>query len=50
MSRAKVFLTGEVALDLRDKLVLPDGTAPALQLVYLVKDDQGNLHHYECFF
>ena len=50
MSRAKVFLDGAIPLDLRDKLVLPDGTAPALQLVYAVNDERGSPHHTEGFF
>ena len=50
MSRAKVFLDGNVVLDLRDKLTLEDGTSPALQLVYQVRDEGGAVHHIECYF
>lgn len=47
VSQAKVFLDGTVTVALQDKLTLPDGRSPAIQLLYEVKDVDGSRHHIE---
>jgi hypothetical protein len=47
-SRARVFLDGAgPAIDLRDRLSLPDGTRPALLTAAPVYDEVGVLDHWE---
>jgi hypothetical protein len=50
ISRAIAYLAWDFDLDLRDKLVLPDGTAPALQRIDAYDDEEGEPHHYKVFF
>lgn len=50
MSRGKLFFDGDVAIGLRDRLTFEDGTRPALQLVYMVRDETGAVNHSEIFF
>lgn len=47
VSRARLFFDGDVVIGLRDKLVLEDETAPAIQLIYRVRDETGALDHVE---
>lgn len=47
MSLCTVFFNGNVTVDLRDKLILPDTTSPAIQLVYPVRDEVGAVDHWE---
>jgi hypothetical protein len=47
MSRCKVFLDGDVTIDLRDRLVLPDGTAPPILALSSPRDLSGNVSHWE---
>jgi hypothetical protein len=48
-SNTVIFFDGTFPLTVRDKLVLPDGTAPALQLVYapVDPDHPDVIDHYE---
>ena len=48
LSRARVFLDGTVAIDLRDRLTLPDSTTPALLVVAPMRDETGAIDHWEC--
>jgi hypothetical protein len=48
VSRALVFLDGEVVLDLRDRLTLPDGTVPPIQRIDTLTDaDTATVDHLE---
>jgi hypothetical protein len=49
-STTLVYMDGTFPLSVRDKLVLPDGSAPAIQLVYAPTDpdNPGVIDHYEC--
>jgi hypothetical protein len=50
LSRAKIFLLPDPPVSPRDRLVLPDGTAPAIQDIWPIDDVDGTLHHIEVFF
>lgn len=50
VSRAKVFVDGDVTLDLRDRVTLPDGTMPPILTLYKVSDLDGAVSHWETFF
>lgn len=50
LSRCRAFLEGTLTLDLRDKLILPDGTSPPMQLIYAPRDEGGAIDHYEVYF
>lgn len=50
LSRARVFLDGTVSLDLKDQVILPDGTAPPLVALYEVFDVDGSRSHWEAAF
>ena len=47
ISRCRVFVDGTTPVGIQDTVVLEDGTAPKIQLVYCVKDVDGSAHHYE---
>lgn len=47
LSRCRVFLTGDVTVTLRDALTLDDGTSPAILDVVQVRDEVGQVHHWE---
>ena len=47
ISRCRVFLEGSPAVGIQDQLLLPDGTAPKIQLAYEVHDVDGSPHHCE---
>ena len=46
VSRAQLFFNGDAVFGLRDRLVLHDGTAPTIQLLYEVRD-AGSIDHWE---
>lgn len=48
-STSVVYMEGNFAMTLRDRLILPDGTAPAIQAVYSPSDPlhPGIPHHHE---
>ena len=46
VSRARVFFDGDVVLDLRDKVVLTDGTAPPIIVAYSPRDIHGARDHW----
>jgi hypothetical protein len=46
-SRAKVFLDGDVPVEMRDTFTLEDGTQPPILALYPVRDEFGVLSHYE---
>ncbi len=50
VSRARVFLDGDVVLDLRDRVTLPDGTSPPILALYSVRDVDGSISHHEISF
>ena len=49
-STTVLYMDGTFPLSVRDKLVLSDGSAPAIQLVYAPTDPEnpGVIDHYEC--
>lgn len=47
LSRARVFLDGNIMVDLRDRLTLPDSTTPALLVVAPMRDETGAVDHIE---
>ena len=47
-STTKLFLNGDRTITVRDKVTLPDGSSPAIQMVYSARDLDGSVHHYEC--
>lgn len=47
VSRCKVFLDGAVVIDLRDQLILPDGTKPPLLSLASPRDLDGTIAHHE---
>jgi hypothetical protein len=47
VSRSRVFLDGDVTIDMRDQLVLSDGTRPPILVLYSPKDLDGNVSHHE---
>lgn len=49
-SNARLFLDGTVPLDLRDKLVLTDGTTPPILSAYRLRDVDGTLAHWQILF
>jgi hypothetical protein len=49
ISTVRVFLEGTVVVEPRDKLVLSDGTAPAIQRVTRLTDETGAWHHTEVY-
>jgi hypothetical protein len=49
-SSTRIFFDSDFTLNLRDRIVLSDGTAPQIQALYRPSDEFGNVHHQECFF
>lgn len=47
LSRARVFLDGNVQIDLRDRITLPDGTQPAILTAMVLNDEYGRPDHWE---
>ena len=47
ISRARLFVDGAVPLDLRDQLVLPDGSSPALLAVLPHRNGRGTVVYLE---
>ena len=47
LSRARMFLDPTVSLDVKDLIILPNGTRPPLLDVYEVLDVDGTRHHWE---
>lgn len=47
VEQTRLFLDGAVPIALRDKVILADGTAPAMTLLYHVRDTDGSVHHHE---
>lgn len=49
-STSVVYMNGDVVITVKDRLVLPDGTAPAIQAIYSPTDptQPGMPHHHEC--
>ena len=49
VSNTTVIIDGDVPVTVNDRLTLPDGTSPAVQLVYSPEDPDfpGVIHHYE---
>lgn len=47
VSRSRVFLDGDVTLDLRDRFTLPDGTMPPILVLYSPRDLNGSVDHHE---
>ena len=50
ISRARVYCDGDVALGTRDRVTLPDGTAPAIRQLAAIEDETGARHHWEVWF
>lgn len=50
LSRARVFFDGTFTLELRDRLTLPDGTAPRILQLYGPRDETGAVDHWEATF
>lgn len=50
LSRARVFFDGTAMLDVKDKVVLPDGTSPLVLALYEVFEVDGSRSHWECSF
>lgn len=50
LSRARVFFDGTVILDVKDKVVLTDGTAPPILALYEVFEVDGSRSHWELSF
>ena len=51
ISRAKVFLDGSVAVQLKDRLALKDGTTPPILALYSPTERRGSAaHHHEVLF
>lgn len=50
ISRAQVFFNGDVTLGVRDKMTLPDGTSPPIQVLSPVTEEVGALDHWEVWF
>lgn len=49
-SNTRIFFDADFTLQLRDRIVMEDGTAPQIQAIYRPKDEWGNLHHQEALF
>jgi hypothetical protein len=49
VSNTTVICDGDVLVTVKDKITLPDGTSPTIQLVYSPEDPDspGVVHHYE---
>jgi hypothetical protein len=46
-SSTRIFFESDFTLNLRDRLVLEDGTAPQIQAIYRPRDEYGIVHHQE---
>lgn len=49
-SSTRIFFDSDFTLNLRDKIVLEDGTAPQMQAIYRPRDEWGMVHHQETLF
>jgi hypothetical protein len=49
-SSTRIFFDSDFTLNLRDRIILEDGTAPQIQMVYRPKEEYGNVHHQEAWF
>jgi hypothetical protein len=49
-SSTRIFFDSDFTLNLRDRIVLEDGTAPQIQAVYKPRDEFGTIHHQEILF
>lgn len=49
-SSTRIFFDSDFTLQLRDKIVLEDGTAPQIQSIYRPRDEAGEIHHQEILF
>lgn len=49
ISNTRLTLDGDVPVHMRDRVVLPDGSSPAIQAVYALDDPEnpGVTHHFE---
>jgi len=45
VSSAQVYLNGDVGIDVRDRITLPDGTSPVIISIEKYPDETGNIHH-----
>jgi hypothetical protein len=50
VSRATVFVNGDVVIDLRDRLTFADGTSSPILRLYSPKDLNGAIDHWEISF
>ena len=49
LSQSRVFFNGDFAMDVRDQLVMPDGTKPQILRINAVSAEDGSLDHYEVY-
>jgi hypothetical protein len=49
-SSTRIFFDSDFTLNLRDRIVLEDNTAPQIQAIYRPRDEFGNVHHQEAVF
>jgi hypothetical protein len=49
-SSTRIFFDSDFTLNLRDRIVLEDNTAPQIQSIYRPRDEFGNVHHQEALF
>jgi hypothetical protein len=50
ISRARVFLASSALMDLKDQVILPDGTSPPILVLREVFAVDGTRSHWECSF
>ena len=46
-SSTRIFFNSDFTLQLRDRLLLEDGTAPQIQMIYRPRNEFGAVHHQE---
>jgi hypothetical protein len=49
-SNTRIFFDTDFELKLRDRIVLADGTAPQMLMIYRPPDEFGNIYYQECRF
>jgi hypothetical protein len=46
-SSTRIFFDSDFTLNLRDRIILEDATAPQIQAIYRPRDEYGTVHHQE---
>lgn len=49
-SSTRIFFDSDFTLNLRDRIMLEDGTAPQIQTIYRPCNEFGEVHHQEILF